>query len=327
MNEHQKSLNISLWAQLVTTIVLFVYVVGFIVINSYCMNIGIYLFDILNAQYLAAGIATILAFTIYGFMVGRRVVFADNDMSKIIAICENDKYKKVWTVFSCLLVILEIAYGVVVSSFVIVFILFEDVEYLRTTATLLVLVIMFDYLVLISGRYYKKHPFVVLPIAFLIYLCVIVWVGFILRDSRVSSLIWYFAFGTFLLNMLIDIKGKLSQSLPVIVMMSIFGFIGATSYFGKYYYGEIKRELGGGKPLRVIMIVSDDMPLYLKKAFIVDNNATKQLTIMGETNTDILIGLPMDNTNNVATYRINRDLVKAIIPCKKLDISEKKKGS
>ena len=326
MNEQQKSFNISLLAQLVTTIVLFVYVVGFIVINSYCMNIGIYLFDILNAQYLAAGIATILAFTIYGFMVGRRVVFADNDMSKIIAICENDKYKKVWTVFSCLLVILEIAYGVVVSSFVIVFILFEDVEYLRTTATCLVLVIMLDYLVLISGRYYKKHPFVVLPIAFLIYLCVIVWVGFILRDSRVSSLIWYFAVGTFLLNMLIDIKGKLSQSLPVIVMMSIFGFIGATSYFGKNYYGEIKRELGGGKPLRVIMVVSDDMPLYLKKAFIVDNNATKQLKIMGETNTDILIGLPMDNANNVATYRINRDLVKAIIPCKKLDISEKKKG-
>jgi hypothetical protein len=281
------------------------------------MKIGIYLFDIINAQYISAGIISLFILTVFAFFVGRRVYNIENDLLKAIEIGNNIKYKNIWISFCFTLIFTEIAYGIVVASFMTVFIFFEDTHHFRTTALILSFTILLEYMGMVSGRIYKRKPLIALPIATILYIFIITWVLFFLRDSNVSSFITYFLIWGFILHIILDISKNITNSLPIIIMTAILSFIGATSYFGKTFYGSIKRELGGGKPIEVNMIMSEDTPPYIKHLFVQDNNVTKKLSILGETNTELLISVASDNVGNITAYRINRSNVKGIVPFKK----------
>jgi hypothetical protein len=96
-SEDQKTDLIDL-AGKVTGLTVFLYLLGFVTINAHLAKWGVYTFELLSVQYLAAGFVTAIAFTIFGFFVGRRLYYLDHDFNNFAGLGKDYRWPKLWTV-------------------------------------------------------------------------------------------------------------------------------------------------------------------------------------------------------------------------------------
>lgn len=167
MNEKKSQISISTVVQLSSVALIAFYVLGFIIVNSYLIKIGVYSFNILNSQYLAAGVIFSVAGGIFGFVVGRRIYFLEHDFSEFASLGSKFRYPKIWVLFCFVYVYVEVAFGGVVGAFWTASLLFDDIQGLRSLLVLLTVAFLIDYLILWRGGVYQNHPFIALPIAFI----------------------------------------------------------------------------------------------------------------------------------------------------------------
>lgn len=96
----------------------------------------------------------------------------------------------------------------------------------------------------------------------------------------------------------------------------------AAAIFGNVFYGEIKRQYGGGKPFPVQFVVSEKFPTYLANVLKVKNGLTAEANILSETNSEFLIQTKSKDQNEQISLRISKTLINAVVPVQSKKKSE-----
>lgn len=312
MNENKSEISISTVAQLSSVALIAFYVLGFIVVNSCLINFGVYSFNILNAQYLAAGVIFGAAGGIFGFVVGRRIYFLEHDFSEFASLGLKYRYPKIWALFCLVYVYVEVTFGVVVGAFWTASLLFDDTRGLNNLLILLTVAFLIDYLILWRGGVYKNHPLVALPITFIGFHIIIFSAIILVPDIRMYSLYIYYFTAGMVLNIVIDVSHRRMGNILFTAFWGILTLITAAAIFGNVFYGEVKRQYGGGKPFPVQFVVSEGFPTYLANVLKVENGLTAEANILGETNSEFLIQAGV--VDQQISLRISRTLIDAVVP-------------
>jgi hypothetical protein len=93
-----------------------VYLLGFVTTNAHLAKWGVYTFELLNAQYLAAGFVTAVAFAIFGFVVARRLYCMSDDVAKLTEIGRDYRWPRLWSLFCVVFTLLELVFAAVVAA-------------------------------------------------------------------------------------------------------------------------------------------------------------------------------------------------------------------
>lgn len=327
MNENKSQISISTVVQLSSVALIAFYALGFIVVNSYLIKIGVYSFNILNSQYLAAGVIFGAAGGIFGFVVGRRIYFLEHDFSEFASLGSKFRYPKIWVLFCFVYVYVEVVFGGVVGAFWTANLLFDDIKGLSNLLILLTVAFLVDYLILWRGGVYKNHPFVALPVAFIGFNIIAFSAIILVPDIRMYSLyILYFTAGI-VLNIVIDVSYRRTGNILFTAFWGIITLFTAAAIFGNVFYGEVKRQYGGGKPFPVQFVVSEEFPTYLANVLKVENGLTAEVNILGETNSEFLIQTRAPDQNEQISLRISRTLINAVVPVRSKKKPETEKHS
>jgi hypothetical protein len=232
------------------------------------------------------------------------------------------RYPKIWVLFCFVFVYVEVAFGGVVGAVWTAGLLFDDIQSLTSFLLLLTVAMLMDYQILWKGGVYQNHPFVALPIAFIAF-CTIIFSAIILvPDIRMYSLYsWYFAAGI-LLNIIIDVSYRRMRNILFTAFWGIVTLFIAAAVFGNFFYGEVKRQYGGGKPFPVQFVVSEKFPTYLANLLKVKNGLTAETNILSETNSEFLIQTRSTDQNEQISLRISRTLIDAVVPVQSKKKSE-----
>jgi hypothetical protein len=123
----------------------------------------------------------------------------------------------------------------------------------------------------------------------------------------------YFTAGI-VLNIIIDISHRRMGNILFTAFWGIITLFTVAAIFGNLFYGEVKRQYGGGKPFRVQFVVSEEFPTYLANVLKVENGLTAEANILGETNSEFLIQTRKPDQHEQISLRISKTLINAVVP-------------
>lgn len=319
MENKTEQIDISFIAQAITISVAILYVIGFVVVNSYLAKAGIYSFEIINSQYLSAGVLTAFVFAIFAFVVGRRVYFLESDYDEFVKLGFDEKKpirSFVWAIFCFLYNYIELAFGIVVGVYWTASIFFENVDGSFVLGAFLFGLFAIDYLILWRGGLYEKLPFVTLPLASVGFIAAI-YVAYInIHDPRVYFLLVTYVVVVVLLNIVLDTAYIRAKNKSWTIFWATVTILGVAVLFGKSFYGEVKRELGGAKPIIVTLVMSDDTPKSIGKILQINNGMTGEIELYSETQSDLILKVKTNNESGKQNQflRLNKSLVLGILP-------------
>lgn len=314
MSEEKSQISISTVVQISSASLLAFYVLGFTVVNSYLIKLGLYSFDVLNSQYLAAGIIFAVAAGIFGFVVGRRIYFIERDFTEFALLATKFRFQKIWVLFCFVYVFVELAFAGVVGAFWTAGLLFEDIQGHNNLLIGISAVFLIDYLILFRRKIYKNYPQVAIPIAFIGFITIIIVAVKLVPDPRMYTLYVYYFLTGIILNIVIDVSHRRVPSILFNAFWGIVTLLTVAALFGSTFYGEVKRQYGGGKPLSAQFVVCREFPEYLANLLKVENSLTAEANILAETNSEFLVQTKAKNSDAQVSLRITKSLVKAVIP-------------
>lgn len=298
------------------------YILGFVTTNAHLSRWGVYSFELLNVQYLAAGLITTIAFGIFGFQVGRRLFFLSEDSDRFAALGRHYRWARTWSTFCSIFVFVELCFAGVIATFWTSSILFRDL--FRDPMVLRLLVILtvaflLDYSILWRTGLYTKKPYVALPLAFAAFLAVIGASWSTIREPRIFPLFLLYAAWAFVLCIVLDIGARRSKGTTFLWFWASISLLGATSAFGSVVYAEVNRSLGGGEPSQVKLIVTNGTPGGLKSLLGVSGDTTGPVMLLAETSSELLIKPDAMGKEQGQALRIRREFIAGIIPTKAKD--------
>lgn len=322
MNENiVKKDNLLVLSQLFYFILITCYIFGFIIVNSHLVKNGIYSFEIFNTIYLAAGAIFIIVVAIFGFTVGRRVYFLDNDFYQLVSNYNKLHNLKKWSIFCLLYILVELLFAVIFGVFWTAYLLFDDVQEIKILIVLLTVFFVIEYLIAKKINFYRNHIYIGISVIIITSFFIVFAIKFLLSDKRILSLFFYYMGNLMVLNIVIQISQKRKDNNIFKYFWGLIFLFSTATLFGNNYYDEIKREYGGGKPMFAKLIVSNYFPAYLSKMLKTENGVIKDAKILAETNSDILIQTKSEEEQ--ITIRISKNLIQAIIPTKCVNRVEK----
>jgi hypothetical protein len=315
-NDKEKfKVDTSLVLQSSALIVMGFYVIGFVVVNSYFGKMGIYAFDVFSARYVSAGILTTVIFTIFGITVARKFYYFDRDHKEIALNLVSSRWPHLWGLFVVVYSLAKFAFLFTLVTFLNAVTLLEGIEfiYLRTYFLVIAAGFFIDYIVLSHGGMYNKHPFVAYPASLITFLVAIYFGIFNLADPRIYKFYHFYIVVMIFVSFSVALY-RMNFDRMWAIFWAAISVLSLAAIFGTSLYGEIRRELGGGLPADIRLVVTKDMPEYLTDKLGVQNGVSGKLKLLGETNDDLVILWDKLEQKEKNGLRFRKSYVSAILP-------------
>ncbi len=324
MENKVEKINITVIVQFITIFITVVYLIGFVVVNTYLSGTGVFRFEIINSQYLSAGVLTLIVFIIFGLLVGRKVYYVSSDFIELEKLV-FDKTKPLksflWRVFSFLYILIEIYFSIVFGVYLTANIFFENFEADFKLDLIIFGLFVVDYYFLWRNDLYNRNPFIILPLVSAFFIITIYFFLKDINDSRVILLLFIYVSMAIILYFVLDFyeftyEFTNGKNYLVLVITIILTFIILAVFFGKTLYGEVKRGLGGGKPMIATLVVNDQVPQVIDNILEVKNNITSEIELYSETTSDLILKITKNNApeKHDQFLRLNKSLVMGILP-------------
>jgi hypothetical protein len=163
-----------------------------------------------------------------------------------------------------------------------------------------------------SGKPLEKSFFLLIGLFHLV-----TFIGFILlAEGLVFQLISFFLGAALLLAIFKDRVKYFADKKIYLIYMVVFSLVFLSGTFGRYFYGQSRSSIGGGKPEYVRVIIDEsNTPKVLQKELHVSDGISEELTLIAQTDSQIYLGNTSgENSQNYKMLiEIDRKLVKAVI--------------
>jgi hypothetical protein len=309
---------------LITILSVFVLIPGFIIVNVYLADFGIYDYSLFRMKYLSAGFLFIMILAVYFFFVWRKIYYAEEDVGEIARILMTGSISKFgrsfWGFLAMIIVYADNAFGIVVATTLISMLAFPYIN-IGLVFGFLFLFFIIDY-PMIKLNIYQKSPRVMFITSCIFHiLSVFLFFAFI-KEGEARMLFWTLVAITFIINSILDLRKKQQPEGSYVTKLSTFDFIwimicviGLSVYFGKTLYGKISPELGGGKPKTISLIIEKkDMSFFKKISIEINNNISEDLFLLQQTNNEIyIVSKKSIDEKNKNAIQLNKNLIQGII--------------
>ncbi|ACM93565.1 putative NH2 terminus uncertain [Nautilia profundicola AmH] len=274
--------------------ILLVYILGFIVINSYIGTYQFYQTEILNNLYLIAGMQFMVFIGIYYFFVGKQFIYGDKWINEEILFIECKSFICISVIYVRYLIEIFFQSSLATIVFLSIFIEIKFDKYYSFLAISFLFLFFFDITNLDikfkKTKFFLETTFKLIAIYFFFKYCF-----YFKHTLYVFSL--YFAISiyiTFVIYILATYN-KTYERILFTVFMGLLFLISIALSFGKYIYPNISKKYGGGK--------KEIIKIYLK-----DNNVYNGYLIL---DTNIYTVIKDQETNK--TIKIINDNIEKII--------------
>lgn len=299
-------LKISDLAKLISVLVLFLYVVGFIIVNSYLTANGVFIHDFFNNSYLIAGSVYAFALVVFAYFAGRRIYFLNEDIKSF----SIELGLKWWGIlFSVIFVLSEIIFSCLVSSLIVTNFLFVHEGSRQIFYRFLFLYIFWDYFMWTKG-FYQKHLFITLIIALFFYIAG-VFIVIHTHDKSVKSVFYFYLSLGFLINFIFDFYERTGKFL-LSMFWTLLSIVLVAHLWGTLYFGRIKNQFGGGNPVEARLLLSNEVPQYLRGVLKLKEGLSGIVYILFESKNEMVIQVPTNS--KPLNIRVSKTLIKAILP-------------
>ena len=286
-------------SELITILSIFILIPGFIIVNIYLGDFGIHDFSLFKMKYLSAGLLFIAILTIYIFFVWRKIYYAEEDVGNIATTLIAGTTSKLgnifWGILSMMIVMADNAFGIILASSLVSSIFFAS-KAVRIIFVILMFYFLIDYS-LVKLKIPAKSPRVFFPLNGFIHSFFVFLFFYTVDEKEPIKLFWTFLLVTFFVNLILDMRKKLTQNGSYITKLSFFDLVWILIFvislaisFGKFFYEKIDPALGGGRPISVSLIVDQkDIPIFQRLQIKVDQNLSEKVSLISQSENELYV--------------------------------------
>lgn len=287
------------------------YLIGYIGVNSYYVKNGFFSYDIFSVQIVSAGVLFSVIYGIYGFAVGRRLIYLNADREHFTEMGSGYRRPLLWRDFVNLFVIVELFFGIVVGVFWTSGMIFEVTNGFKTFSYVLIAAFIFDYAVLWQSGLYANKPYIALPLAFIGFLLAIFYGVRQIDNPLMLRLIVHYITATLIMYFIVSVHRKSTRSQIFTAFWAFVTVSAFTASFASSYYGSIKSQVGGGEPRKVELFLNENRG-KLVNLLATDDGTPKEIYLLGETSTELFVNLGSES--EVVPLRLAKSAVLAVKP-------------
>lgn len=241
------------WARNLAGLTAAVYILGFLVVNANLSQYGIYDLEFGNARYVFGGCVFVAYLVMYYLFGGHLVISITNTLeSGIISYIrrKGDNFDSKMFAFSHFVDLITDIVFLSCLGASLFSIWFFSISLDPLYMGCLVVVFLIDRSVI--SKFEHRYPKSCAMVGATIKVPAVYFFFHVMSDWKLGAIFWSYVFITFIANFFSEIIEKSRVAKNQIIHRGIFTvlmLLFLALSFGKMFYGEIPRNMGGGKPL------------------------------------------------------------------------------
>lgn len=300
--------------QALVLVVFSAYVYGFIIVTAHLGRFGVQEYEIFRMQYLIAGGMFWILVGIFVFFMGRHMTTLDEDTAKYKKLFERmGSTGRGWTIWAFVLTFIEVVCFVVVGTVIAALILLPPPKKSINPLLIMAMIIgkfLIDFILTSAASERLSARFYVWTGS---YMAAVIAGFLLLADALYYELFLIFSLMSMgLLYYMTILHHRVSKVFTAFIV--ILGLIGFSGQFGIRLYGHVKRSVGGGAPITVRLILSEQgSPTELGRTLNARDGISAPVDLLGETSAELLVGYGATSDRYEQLLRVKRDKITGLI--------------
>ncbi len=303
----------NIFAKAVPIFIGIVYLLGFLVTNSYLSLYGIQKYDLLRSRYMFSGSVITIVLFIFYWMVASRVFNYSDKINMVSHIGEGKRYYFLWILLTSVYTAFDLIFGILLSVSLIGITLLN----IQLTPTVYLIITAYFTCSVFSIKHKDKTIFnVIMNLLFQMLTTYFLTQLFINPKNIVllflSCFAALFAFFIFIVSIKYPRKRNFHDwELPDFIWM----FVITTTFsvfFGMFILGKADTKYGGNTIVRAQLILDDNISEKISRWIATENDITQEIEIVLDDNDYIYVLNKGSERNQTAVIRIKKDNILGI---------------
>lgn len=286
------------------------YVIGFLVVSAHLASLGVENFQVFRLQYIATGTVTLAILLMYAAFVGWELVRRE-DYVTLTRVTLLVGLGGIWARLAGIFVLSAIAFKVVVATLAVSAIFFDvpvgSIYYL-----------LFVFFVLdvsaIAGRTRGRWDLISRLVTLLAMQVMAIPAFFrVIEDVPVRVLFWRFTLLAIAIGSLYYWRRILGRGRAYVAAGLAFVVLLWSVDFGSFLYKFVRPSIGGGKPVVVRLLVTDQARKMLKGLLLVDGYLSEEVFVLADSGGELVVRPVHLPASTQRVVRINKGMIQGSV--------------